>query len=94
LSKKYAGQSVDSVGCWKLWKILLRTGCGRAADGLRTERQGVLLAIQHVPGQQQDEVVTVSITADYTRLLAVTLPAFHLMSDVLKRFDELSKSPT
>jgi len=50
--------------------------------------------IQHVPGQQQDEVVTVSITADYTRLLAVTLPAFHPMSDVLKRFDELSKSPT
>ena len=50
--------------------------------------------IEHVPGQQQNEVVTVSITADYTRLLAVTLPAFHPMSDVLKRFDELSKSPT
>jgi hypothetical protein len=50
--------------------------------------------IQHVPGQQQDGVVTISVTADYPRLLSVTLPAWHLMTDVLKRLDELSKSPT
>ena len=53
--------------------------------------------IQHVHRQQQDDVVTnvvtISVTADYTRLLLVTLPAFHLMNDVLKLLDDLSASP-
>jgi hypothetical protein len=46
------------------------------------------------PAQQGQEagVVSVRLTSDYDRLLSVTLPAFHLMTDVLKRFDHLSKA--
>jgi hypothetical protein len=42
---------------------------------------------------QEPGVVSLRLTTDYSRLLYVALPAFHLMTDVLKRFDHLSKAP-
>jgi hypothetical protein len=47
------------------------------------------------PAQEGQEagVVCLRLTSGYDRLLSVTLPAFHLMTDVLKRFDHLSKAP-
>jgi hypothetical protein len=41
---------------------------------------------------QDADVVMLRLTSDYERLLSATLPAFHLMTDVLKRFDHLSKA--
>ncbi|WP_425294566.1 transposase [Mycobacterium avium] len=43
---------------------------------------------------QEARVVSLRLTSDYERLLYVVLPAFHLMTDVLKLFDQLSKTPT
>lgn len=43
---------------------------------------------------QEAGVVSLRLTSDYERLLYVVLPAFHLMTDVLKLFDQLSKTPT
>lgn len=43
---------------------------------------------------QEAGVVSLRLTSDYERLLYVVLPAFHLMTDVLKLFDQLSMTPT
>jgi hypothetical protein len=48
------------------------------------------------PARQGQEagILTIRLTTDYTRLLYVALPAFHLMTDVLRLFDQLSTAPT
>jgi hypothetical protein len=42
---------------------------------------------------QEAGVVSLRLTTDYARLLYVALPAFHLMTDVLKLFTHLSEAP-
>lgn len=64
-----------------IWQICSGFAHGRPWASLGMNR------MESQPGHEED-VLLFRLTSDYTRLLAVTLPAIHLMTDFLRLYEE------
>jgi hypothetical protein len=88
---EYADQHSSAIHPHLIWQI-----CSGFAHG----RPWASLGMNNRETQQtaQDDVSQVRLTADHKRLLAVTLPAFHLMTDLVRQFRDqgttISSGPT
>ena len=76
---EYADQHSSAIHPHLIWQI-----CSGFAHG----RPWASLGMNKMETRQadQDDVSLVRLTADHKRLLAVTLPAFHLMTDLVRLF--------
>jgi hypothetical protein len=81
---KYATTHSSGVDPLLMWKVCSGFAHGRPwASLLMNERQ-------NQPGTEVDGVTQVQMTADLTRVLAVALPAFHLMTDFVRLIQDRS----
>jgi hypothetical protein len=73
---KYAEQH-SSANPYLMWQV-----CSGFAHG--RQWANIAMSALKIGPTTEDGLVTVSFTTDYTRLLAATLPAFDLMTDVVR----------
>jgi hypothetical protein len=81
---EYADKHSSAINPYMYWQV-----CSGFAHGRPWANFGMNQMETHSTG---NGVALVSFTSDHKRILAVTLPAFHLMTDLLRLYAERSQA--